>query len=100
MTVSESLNQEGKLELVGGIGYLSIWLQRYLYGKRRVLCMCGGKIDPSPAIREANQIIERSYAAADDATAILDQAERSILEVAQRRRTRLSSYSRCADQSL
>jgi replicative DNA helicase len=36
-------------------------------------------------IREANRIIEHSYAAEDDATAILDQAETAILEVAQRR---------------
>lgn len=87
VTVSEALNQDGKLEVVGGVGYLSdlasavpstanVEYYAHIVAEKSLL---------RQLIREANRIIEHSYAAADDATTILDRAERAILDVAQRR---------------
>jgi replicative DNA helicase len=87
VTVSEALNKSGKLELIGGIGYLSdlasavpstanVEYYAQIVSEKSLL---------RHLIREANRIIEHSYAAGDEAAAILDQAETAILEVAQRR---------------
>lgn len=87
VTVSEALHQEGKLELIGGIGYLSD-LASSVPSTANVEYYARIVQEKSllrQLIREANRIIEHSYAAADDATTILDQAEKAILDVAQRR---------------
>ncbi|MGI6129106.1 MAG: replicative DNA helicase [bacterium] len=87
VTVSEALHQEGKLEQVGGVGYLSD-LASAVPSTSNVEYYARIVEEKSllrQLIREANRIIEHSYAAADDATAILDQAEKAILDVAQRR---------------
>lgn len=87
VTVSEALRQEGRLEAVGGIAYLSdlaaavpstanIEYYAHIVSEKSLL---------RQLIREANRIIEQSYAATDEASAILDEAERAILNVAQRR---------------
>lgn len=87
VTVSEGLNQEGKLESVGGIGYLSD-LASAVPSTANVEYYARIVAEKSllrQLIREANRIIEHSYAAADDVSSILDQAEKAILEVAQHR---------------
>ncbi|NMA55588.1 MAG: replicative DNA helicase [Firmicutes bacterium] len=87
VTVSEALNQNGKLELVGGVGYLSD-LASAVPSTANVEYYARIVSEKSllrQLIREANRIIEKSYAAGDEAAAILDQAETAILEVAQRR---------------
>ncbi|MGI6597060.1 MAG: replicative DNA helicase [bacterium] len=87
VTVSEALNQTGKLEPVGGIGYLSDLASAVpsTANVEHYARIVSEKSLLRQLIREANRIIEHSYAAEDDATAILDQAETAILEVAQRR---------------
>ncbi|NLG85844.1 MAG: replicative DNA helicase [Firmicutes bacterium] len=87
VTVSEALHQEGKLELIGGIGYLSDLASAVpsTANVEHYARIVQEKSLLRQLIREANRIIEHSYAAADDATTILDQAEKAILDVAQRR---------------
>ena len=87
VTVSEALNQTGKLEPVGGIGYLSDLASAVpsTANVEHYARIVSEKSLLRQLICEANRIIEHSYAAEDDATAILDQAETAILEVAQRR---------------
>lgn len=87
VTVSEALRQEGRLEAVGGIAYLSDLAASVptTANTEHYARIVAEKSLLRQLIRAANKIIEESYSAADEAAAILDEAERAILNVAQRR---------------
>lgn len=87
VTVSEALRQEGRLEAVGGIAYLSDLAASVpsTANAEHYARIVAEKSLLRQLIRAANKIIEESYSAAEEAAAILDDAERAILNVAQRR---------------
>ncbi|MDK2856420.1 MAG: replicative helicase [Bacillota bacterium] len=87
VTVSEALRQEGRLEAIGGIAYLSDLAASVpsTANTEHYARIVAEKSLLRQLIRAANKIIEESYSAADEAAAILDEAERAILNVAQRR---------------
>lgn len=87
VTVSEALRQEGRLEAVGGIAYLSDLAASVpsTANTEHYARIVAEKSLLRQLIRAANKIIDESYSAAEEAAAILDDAERAILNVAQRR---------------
>ncbi|MDK2926827.1 MAG: replicative helicase [Bacillota bacterium] len=87
VTVSEALRQAGRLEAAGGVAYLTDLATAVpsTANVEHYARIVAEKALLRQLIREANKIIEQSYSASDEATAILDSAERAILNVAQRR---------------
>jgi len=87
VTVTETLRQQGRLEDVGGLAYVTTLAQsvptaaNVEYYARIV----EEKSILRRLIREATRIIQNSYEAADEAAAILDEAEQGILRISQYR---------------
>lgn len=87
VTVTETLRQQGRLEDVGGLAYVTTLAQsvptaaNVEYYARIV----EEKSILRRLIREATRIVQNSYEATDEAAAILDEAEQAILRISQYR---------------
>ncbi|MFY9603760.1 MAG: replicative DNA helicase [bacterium] len=87
VTVTEALRQQGRLEDVGGLAYVTTLAQsvptaaNVEYYARIV----EEKSILRRLIREATRIVQNSYEATDEAAAILDEAEQAILRISQYR---------------
>jgi replicative DNA helicase len=87
VTVTESLRQQGKLDGVGGLSYItslaeSVPTAANIEHYARIV---QEKAILRQLIREATNIIKNSYEASQDAAIVLDEAEQAILRVAQHR---------------
>jgi replicative DNA helicase len=87
ITVSQLLKQREQLDEIGGIGYLTN-LANFVPTAANVEYYAN-IVEKSAVmrrlIRTATQIVSKGFAANEDVTDILDEAERKILEVSQRR---------------
>ncbi len=87
ITVSQLLKQREQLEDIGGIGYLTD-LANFVPTAANVEYYAN-IVEKSSVmrrlIRTATQIVSKGFAANEDVSEVLDEAERKILEVSQRR---------------
>ena len=87
ITVTEALRQEGLLEQVGGIPYLTTLanLVPTAANVEHYAKIVEEKAILRELIKAATEIVARGYAGKDDVDILLDQAEQAIFDVSQRR---------------